>query len=255
MTVQLSRIDELALMTFDRPEVLIALNFELLRDLGAAIDQVAGGDARALPVTGAGSRAFCAGADVKELMDRSLAATRQGAALGQAIFAKLDVLPIPSIALINGYALGGGLELALACTFRIALPGARLGLPEIKRGLTPGYGGTQRLPRLIGEARALEMILTGRTVMAEEALRIGLVNRVVDRDMLGAAVSLAREMTCFSLPALGFARDAVRRGLPTSLREGLAIEADLNTLAFQTADAAEGMTAFLDKRQPVFRDK
>lgn len=255
MTVQLSRIDELALMTFDRPEVLNALNFELLRDLGAAIDQVAGGDARALPVTGAGSRAFCAGADVKELMDRSLAATRQGAALGQAIFAKLDVLPIPSIALINGYAFGGGLELALACTFRIALPGARLGLPEIKRGLTPGYGGTQRLPRLIGEARALEMILTGRTVMAEEALRIGLVNRVVDRDMLGAGVSFAREMTCFSLPALGFARDAVRRGLPTSLREGLAIEADLNTLAFQTADAAEGMTAFLDKRQPVFRDK
>ena len=255
MTVQLSRIDELALMTFDRPEVLNALNFELLRDLGAAIDQVAGGDARALLVTGAGSRAFCAGADVKELMDRSLAATRQGAALGQAIFAKLDVLPIPSIALINGYAFGGGLELALACTFRIALPGARLGLPEIKRGLTPGYGGTQRLPRLIGEARALEMILTGRTVMAEEALRIGLVNRVVDRDMLGAGVSFAREMTCFGLPALGFARDAVRRGLPTSLREGLAIEADLNTLAFQTADAAEGMTAFLDKRQPVFRDK
>ena len=254
MTVQLSRIDELALMTFDRPEVLNALNFELLRDLGAAIDQVAGGDARELLVTGAGSRAFCAGADVKELMDRSLAATRQGAALGQAIFAKLDVLPIPSIALINGYAFGGGLELALACTFRIALPGARLGLPEIKRGLIPGYGGTQRLPRLIGEARALEMILTGRTVMAEEALRIGLVNRVVDRDMLGAGVSFAREMTCFSLPALGFARDAVRRGLPTSLREGLAIEADLNTLAFQTADAAEG-TAFLDKRQPVFRDK
>ena len=255
MTVQLSRIDELALMTFDRPEVLNALNFELLRDLGAAIDQVAGGDARALLVTGAGSRAFCAGADVKELMDRSLAATRQGAALGQAIFAKLDVLPIPSIALINGYAFGGGLELALACTFRIALPGARLGLPEIKRGLTPGYGGTQRLPRLIGEARALEMILTGRTVMAEEALQIGLVNRVVDRDMLGAGVSFAREMACFSLPALGFARDAMRRGLPTSLREGLAIEADLNTLAFQTADAAEGMTAFLDKRQPVFRDK
>ena len=255
MTVQLSRIDELALITFDRPEVLNALNFELLRDLGAAIDQVAGGDARALLVTAAGSRAFCAGADVKELMDRSLAATRQGAALGQAIFAKLDVLPIPSIALINGYAFGGGLELALACTFRIALPGARLGLPEIKRGLIPGYGGTQRLPRLIGEARALEMILTGRTVMAEEALRIGLVNRVVDRDMLGAGVSFAREMTCFSLPALGFARDAVRRGLPSSLREGLAIEADLNTLAFQTADAAEGMTAFLDKRQPVFRDK
>ena len=255
MTVHLSRIDELALITLDRPEVLNALNFELLRDLGAAIDQVAGGDARALLVTGDGSRAFCAGADVTELMGRSLAATRQGAALGQAIFAKLDALPILSVALINGYAFGGGLELALACTFRIALPGAGLGLPEIKLGLIPGYGGTQRLPRLVGEARALEMILTGRTVMAEEALRIGLVNRVIDRDLLGAGGSFAREMTRYSLPALGFARDAVRRGLATSLKEGLAIEADLNTLAFQTADAAEGMTAFLEKRQPVFRDK
>lgn len=255
MTVHLTRIDELALITLDRQEVLNALNFELLRDLGAAFDQVAASDARALLVTGAGDRAFCAGADVKELMGRPLAATREGAVLGQAIFAKLDVLAIPSIALINGYAFGGGLELALACTFRIALPGARLGLPEIKLGLIPGYGGTQRLPRLIGEARALEMILTGRTVMAEEALQIGLVNRLVDGDLLGAGKSFAREMTGYSLPALGFARDAVRRGLATSLKEGLAIEADLNTLAFQTADAAEGMTAFLEKRNPAFRDR
>jgi enoyl-CoA hydratase len=249
MTVHLSRIDELALVTLDRTEVLNSLNFESLRDLGAALDQVAAGNARALLVTGAGDRAFCAGADIKELMGRPLAATRQGAAFGQAIFAKLDVLPIPSIAAINGYAFGGGLELALACTFRIALPGARLGLPEIKLGLIPGYGGTQRLPRLVGEARALEMILTGRTVMAEEALQFGLVNRLVDGDLLGAGVSFAREMTGYSLPALGFARDAVHRGLATSLKEGLAIEADLSTLAFQTADAVEGITAFLEKAQ------
>src|SRR6516164_6995124 len=254
MTVQLSRIDELALMTFDRPEVLIALNFELLRDLGAAIDQVAGGDARALLVTGAGSRAFCAGADVKELMDRSLAATWQGAALGQAIFAKLDALPIPSIALINGYAFGGGLELALACTFRLAARVARLGLPEIRLGLIPGYGGTQRLPRLIGEARALEMILTGRTVEAEEAERIGLVNRVIEGDLIEAGTCFAREMTGYSLQAMGLARDAVRRGLAFPLKEGLEIEADLNTLAFQSADAVEGMIAFLEKRKPIFRD-
>ena len=134
MTVQLSRIDELALITFDRPEVLNALNFESLRDLRAAIDQVAGGDARALLVTAAGSRAFCAGADVKELMDRSLAATRQGAALGQAIFAKLDVLPIPSIALINGYAFGGGLEFALACTFRSPCPAPGWDYPRSSAG-------------------------------------------------------------------------------------------------------------------------
>ena len=212
------------------------------------------GDARALLVTGADDRAFCAGADIKELMDRSLRAQREGAAFGQAIFAKLDTLPILSIALINGYVFGGGLELALACTFRLSVRSARLGLPEIKLGLIPGYGGTQRLPRLIGEARALELILTGRTVEAEEAERIGLVNRIVDGDLIEAGKSFAREMTGYSLPALGFARDAVHRGLATSLREGLEIEADLNTLAFQTADASEGMTAFLEKRKPVFRD-
>jgi enoyl-CoA hydratase len=255
MTVHLTPIDELSLITLDRQEVLNALNFELLRDLGAAFDQVTASDARALLVTGASDRAFCAGADVKELMGRPLAATREGAVLGQAIFAKLDLLAIPSIALIKGYAFGGGLELALACTFCIALPGARLGLPEIKLGLMPGYGGTQRLPRLIGKARALEMILTGRTVMAEEALQIGLVNRLVDGDLLGAGVSFAHEMTGYSLPALGFARDAVRRCTAASLKEGLAIEADLNTLALQTADATEGVIAFLEKRKPVFGDR
>jgi enoyl-CoA hydratase len=255
MAIHLTRIDEFALITLDRPEVLNALNFQLLRDLGTAFDQVASGDARALLVTGTGESAFCAGADVKELIGRSLSATREGAAFGQAIFSKLDALPIPSIALINGYAFGGGLELALACTFRLAARTARLGLPEIRLGLIPGYGGTQRLPRLIGEARALEMILTGRAVEAEEAERIGLVNRVLDGDLLAAGKSFAREMTCYSLPALAVARDAVRRGLSTSLNEGLAFEADLNPLAFQTADAIEGMTAFLEKRKPLFRDR
>ena len=254
MAIHLTRIDELALVTLDRPEVLNALNFELLRDLGAALDQVAGGDARALLVTGAGDRAFCAGADIKELMGRSLRAQHEGATLGQAILTKLDALPIPSIALINGYAFGGGLELALACTFRLAARNARLGLPEIKLGLIPGYGGTQRLPRLIGEARALEMILTGRTVEAEEAERIGLVNRIARSGLIEEGKGFAREMTGYSLPALRFARDAVHRGLAFALREGLEIEADLNTLAFQTADAVEGMMAFLEKRKPVFRD-
>lgn len=255
MALHLTRIEELALVTLDRPEVLNALNFELLRDLGAALDQVAMGDARALLVTGSGDRAFCAGADIKELMGRSLLAQREGAAFGQAVFAKLDALPIPSIALINGYAFGGGLELALACTFRLALRTARLGLPEIKLGLIPGYGGTQRLPRLIGETRALEIIVTGRTVAAEEAERIGLVNRVVDSDLHAAGMGFAREMTGYSLPAINLARDAVRRGLAFPLKEGLEIEADLNTLAFQTADAVEGMIAFLEKRKPAFRDR
>ncbi len=255
MPIHLTRISELALVTLDRVAVLNALNFELLRDLGAALDQVAGGDARALLVTGAGDRAFCAGADIKELTGRTLRAQREGAAFGQAIFSRLDGLPIPSIALINGYAFGGGLELALACTFRVAVRGARLGLPEIKLGLIPGYGGTQRLPRLIGEARALELILTGRTVEAEEAERIGLVNRIADGDLIEAGASFAREMTGYGLPALSLARDAVHRGLAFPLKEGLEIEADLSTLALQTSDAVEGMLAFLEKRKPIFRDR
>jgi enoyl-CoA hydratase len=255
MTVHLTRIDEIAILTLDRPEALNALSFSLLRDLAAALDEIAGSDVRALLITGAGARAFCAGADIRELMGRSLQAAREGAAYGQATFAKLDSLPMPSIALVNGYAFGGGLELALACSFRIAAPTAKLGLPEIKLGLIPGYGGTQRLPRLIGEARALDMILTGRTVAAAEALAIGLVSRVAEGDLVEAGKSFAREMTGYSLPALRLARDAVHRGLQTTLHEGLAIEADLNTLAFQTADAAEGMAAFLEKRKPVFRDR
>jgi enoyl-CoA hydratase len=255
MTVHLTRIDEFALVTLDRPQALNALSFALLRELAAAFDEIAAGDARALLIDGAGDRAFCAGADVKELMGRSQAAVRRGAAFGQATFAKLDALPIPSIALVNGYAFGGGLELALACTFRLAGPNAKLGLPEIKLGLIPGYGGTQRLPRLIGESRALEMILTGRTIMAEEALAFGLVNRIEDGDLLEAGKNFARQMTGYSLRALGLARDAVHRGLQTSLHEGLAIEADLNTLTFATQDAAEGMAAFLEKREPKFRDR
>jgi len=254
MTIALSRVDEFAVVTLDRPDALNALSFELLRALAAAFDQVAASDARALIVTGAGPKAFCAGADIKELTGRPVMENRAGAALGQATFAKLDRLPIASIAVINGFAFGGGLELALACTFRLALPSARLGLPEIKLGLIPGYGGTQRLPRLIGEGRALELIMTGRTVEAEEALRIGLVNRLVDGDPVAAGVAFGREFTRYGLPALRLARDAVQRALDLPLAEGLKIEADLSTLAYATDDSKEGMGAFMDKRKPRFKD-
>jgi len=254
MTIALSRVDEFAVVTLDRPDALNALSFDLLRALAAAFDQVAASDARALIVTGAGPKAFCAGADIKELTGRPVMENRAGAALGQATFAKLDRLPIASIAVINGFAFGGGLELALACTFRLALPSARLGLPEIKLGLIPGYGGTQRLPRLIGEGRALELIMTGRTVEAEEALRIGLVNRLVDGDPVAAGVAFGREFTRYGLPALRLARDAVQRALDLPLAEGLKIEADLSTLAYATDDSKEGMGAFMDKRKPRFKD-
>ena len=255
MTVELKRIEEFALLTLNRPEALNALSFSLIGELDRVFDQVAGSGARALLITGAGAKAFCAGADIKELTGRALAEQRRSTEFGQATFAKLDRLPIPSVAVINGYAFGGGLELALACTFRLATRNAKMGLPEIKLGLIPGYGGTQRLPRAIGEARALEMILTGRTVDADEAARTGLVHRLIEGDPVAGGIAFAREFSGYSLPVLGFARDAVRRATDTPLDEGLRIEADLSTLAFQTQDAAEGMAAFTEKRKPAWTGK
>ncbi|GJD53110.1 Crotonyl-CoA hydratase [Methylobacterium crusticola] len=255
MSVVLTRREEFALLTLDRPEALNALSFAILGRIGAALDEAATWPVRALLVTGAGPKAFCAGADIKELRGRSLAEQKRGAEFGQAVFAKVGRLPFASVAAVNGFAFGGGLELALACTFRLASANARMGLPEIKLGLIPGYGGTQRLPRLIGEGRALELIMTGRSVGAEEALRIGLVNRLVEGDPVEAAMAFAREFTGYGLPALGFAREAVSRALDAPIHEGLRIEADLSTLAFRTRDAEEGMAAFSEKREPEFRDE
>ena len=255
MAIELKRVEEFAIITLNRPDALNALSFSLIRDLSDRFDEVAQSDARALIITGAGTKAFCAGADIKELFGPTLMQQKQGGDFGQATFAKLDTLPIPSVAVINGYAFGGGMELALACTFRLATKNAKMGTPEIKLGLIPGYGGTQRLPRVVGEARALEMVMTGRTVDAEEAHRIGLVSRIVEGDALTAGMAFAREFSGYSLPVLQFARDAVKRASETPLHEGLKIETDLATLAFQTEDAHEGMTAFTQKRKPAFRDR
>jgi enoyl-CoA hydratase len=255
MSVELSRKDEFAVITLNRPEALNALSFEIVSEIGAAIAEAARTDARALIITGAGDRAFSAGADIKELYGRTLAENKASTLRGQRLFAQLDDIPIASIALINGYAFGGGMELALACTFRLATPNAKVGLPEIKLGLIPGYGGTIRLPRLIGEGRALELVMTGRTVAADEAERIGMVNKIVEGDPMEGAMAYAREFTCYSLPVLGLARESVKRALDVPVLEGLKIEADLNTLAFQTEDALEGMNAFVDKRQAEFKDR
>ncbi|PZR85831.1 MAG: enoyl-CoA hydratase [Stutzerimonas stutzeri] len=253
--VNLVREGALAVLTLDRPEALNALSFAIIRRIGDAIDEAGTWDIRALIVTGAGEKSFCAGADIKELIGRSLMEEKAGAELGQQTFAKLDTFKVPSIAAINGYAFGGGLELATACTFRIASVKAKMGLPEIKLGLIPGYGGTQRLPRLVGEARAMELILTGRTVSAEEALAIGLINRMTDGSVLDAAKAFAEEFTGFGLPALSFARSAVQRALDVPVIDGLRIEADLSTLAYRTDDAVEGLAAFVEKRKPHFKDR
>jgi enoyl-CoA hydratase len=253
--VRVERRGDCALLTLDRPAALNALSFGILRALAARLDEVAVGDARALIVTGAGPKAFCVGADIPELRGRDLMAQKRGAELGQAVFARLDALPMPSIAVISGFAFGGGLELALACSIRLCTPQAKMGLPEVKLGLIPGYGGTQRLPRVIGPARALEMILTGRSVGSEEALRIGLVTEIVEGDPVEAGLACASRFTAHSLPVMALARAAVARAATMPLAEGLAAEAELSTLAYRLEDAEEGMAAFVEKRQPMFRDR
>lgn len=254
-TVELRAEGAYGIITLNRPEALNALSFAILGEIEAAIDAAGAMDIRALIFTGAGDRAFCAGADVKELMGRTTLEELAGAEFGQRVFAKLDRFKTPSIAAINGYAFGGGFELAMACTFRVAALNAKVGLPEVKLGLVPGYGGTQRLPRLIGQARALDLILTGRSVGAEEAYSLGIFNRLTDGEVLTAAIRLADEFGGFSLPTLGLARAAVQRALDTPLSEGLKIEADLSTIAYRTEDAAEGVAAFVEKRSPRFQDR
>jgi enoyl-CoA hydratase len=255
MSIDLSRVEEFAVLTLNRPERLNALSYAAIRDVGKAFDEIERADARALIITGAGDKAFCAGADIQEIPDRTIGEEFEGTWRGQETFARLDRFPIPSVALVNGYALGGGCELALACTFRLATPKARFGLPEVKLGLVPGYGGTQRLPKLIGLSRALEIMMTGRNVDANEAMSIGLVHRIVETNPMQEAFAFARKFTKHSLLALRLIRDAAQRAMTTPLAEGLKIEADLSTLSMESQDGKEGMAAFIAKRPPRFVDK
>lgn len=255
MFIELTWRDEFAVIVVNREQALNALNYEMLRAIGRALDEIEASDARAVFFTGVGSKAFCAGADIGELLDRSIPQQYAGTRLGQELYCRIESFRLPSIAIVNGYALGGGCELALACTFRLGTVAARFGLPEIKLGLVPGYGGTQRLPRLIGRAVALEILMTGRSVPAEEALRIGLLHRIVDGDPLHEAVRYAQAFSKHSLLALRLVRDAVLRGADLTLREGLAIEADLSTVSMRSDDGKEGPRAFLEKRLPQFKDR
>lgn len=258
MPIDLDQKGEFAVITINRPEALNALSFQLVRDIADRLDAVEAMAVRGLILIGAGEKAFCAGADIAELMGRSLSDHKASMERGQRTFDRLSTFKVPTLAVINGFAFGGGLELATACNLRVATPNARMGLPEIKLGVIPGYGGTQRLPRLVGEGRAMDIVLTGRAVKAEEAERIGLVNRIIcaeGGDPLEAGMAYLSEITGFGLPSVGFAREAVQRALDLPVGEGLKVEADLNTLSFQTEDAVEGLTAFLEKRKPVFKDR
>jgi len=244
----------IALLTVNRPEKRNALSAEVIAELDDAFDRT-GADAaiRGLILTGAGEKAFVAGADIQELASLSAIQAREYARRGQAAFRKLETLGKPSVAAVNGYALGGGMELAMACSVRIASENAQFGQPEVKLGLIPGFGGTQRLPRLVGRGRAMEMLLSGEPVGAAEALRIGLIGAVVPQaDLLRHCRAWLSKALANAPVALGLAMEAVDVGLNTGLEAGMRFEAAAFAVCAATGDGREGPRAFLEKRRPVF---
>ncbi len=248
--------DGVRVLTVTRPEKLNALNAAVLDDLGAAVGAAeAAADLRCVIVTGAGEKAFIAGADIGELSRLTPLEGREHARRGQGILDRLSGLPMPTIAAINGYAYGGGLELAMACSLRVASENARMGLPETSLGILPGYGGTQRLARIVGPARAMELVLTAeKGLTASEAERIGLVNRVFPAGQaLEGALGIAKKIAANGPVACRYAMEAIRRGLEMGLAEGQLFEATLFGLCAATSDTKEGMTAFLEKRPAKFR--
>jgi enoyl-CoA hydratase len=257
-TVQLDRADDgLAIITINRPDKLNALNAGTVRQLDGVLREAGADDGiRAIVVTGAGEKAFVAGADIGELAKMGPLDGIQVSRDGQATFRMLERLSKPVIAAVNGFALGGGLELALACHIRIASSRAKFGLPEVRLGIIPGYGGTIRLPRLVGRGRALELMLTGDMIDATEAYRIGLVNRVEEPDnLMAAARELALKMTANGPIAIAMALESVDRGMSTTIDDAQVLESNLFGLLASTDDMREGMQAFLEKRKAEFRRK
>ena len=253
----LERDGAVATVTINRPKVLNALNIQTLDELRRVmLDLKRDEGVRVVILTGAGEKSFVAGADINELARQTPVSGRDMALAGQQVFDIIEQLGKPVIAAVNGYALGGGCELAMACTLRLAADSARFGQPEINLGILPGYGGTQRLPRLVGKGRALELMLTGTPVAAAEAERIGLVNRVVPAaDLMGAARSLAAILAMQAPIAMRYIIDAVNAGLQMPFQEGCIHEATLFGLVAATDDMREGTSAFLEKRKPVFKGR
>jgi enoyl-CoA hydratase len=249
--------DGIAFVTINRPDKLNALNDDVMRELGHAAERVATEDAiRGVLVTGAGPKAFVAGADIADLAKQGPFDGKARARRGQAVLRRLETCGKPVIAAVNGFALGGGCELAMACHIRIASENAKFGQPEVKLGIAPGYGGTQRLPRIVGKGIALQLILTGEMIDAQEAYRIGLVNRVVRADaLLAESEQMLRGILAMGPLAVRLAMEAVDQGLEMSLDEGLLLEANHFGLLAATQDMKEGLTAFLEKRSAKFQGR
>lgn len=244
-------------ITLNRPKALNALNCELLTELDSLLDVILKDQSiQIVIVTGSGEKSFVAGADITEMKDMSAIEGRNWGKFGQSVFEKLESLPQPVIAAVNGFALGGGCELAMACDIRIVSEKAKFGQPEVTLGITPGFAGTQRLPRLVGKGRAKEMLYTGDVIDAQEAYRIGLANKVVPaEELMPAALALAEKIKSRAAVAVQLCKAAVNKGLNMDLESGVAYEAEVFGLCFATADQKEGMTAFVEKRKAAFTGK
>lgn len=251
------RDDAVLIVTINRPDKLNALNTRTIAELREVMDEAAGDTGvRVVVLTGAGEKSFVAGADINELAVQTPVAGREHARAGQSVFDRIEHLGKPVIAAVNGFALGGGCELAMACTIRLAADTAKFGQPEINLGLIPGYAGSQRLPRLVGRGRALELLLTGKQIPADEAFRIGLVNRVVPAaDLMTTARALAQELAAKAPIAVRYILEAVAGGLDMSFADAQDYEATLFGLVATTEDMREGTRAFLEKRKAAFQGR
>jgi len=253
----LEKKNAIAYVTVNRPKVLNALDMATMEDLRAAFTDIKNDKAiRAVIMTGSGEKAFIAGADIGELAKNDAVTAKEYTHRGQSVLDLIENLGKPVIACINGFALGGGCEIALACTMRLASENAKLGQPEVKLGIIPGYGGTQRLPRLVGKGVAMQLVLSGEIISAQEALRIGLVNEVVAAaELIPRAEAIAQKIIANAPLAVQYAMEAVNHGMDMTLAEGLYLEATLFGLICATEDKQEGTTAFLEKRPAQFKGK
>ena len=247
--------NEIAVVTINRPKSLNALNSETLAELDACFSEISERkDIKVVILTGSGAKAFVAGADISEMVNATPAEGRKMGMLAKEAFLKLETMPQVTIAAVNGFALGGGCEISMACDIRIASAKAKFGQPEVGLGITPGFSGTQRLPRLVGLGKAKELIYTAAVIHAEEACRIGLVNKVVEpEELMNECMAMAKTIAAKAPLAVRYAKEAINRGVETDMDTGIVIENGLFGLCFATTDQKEGMEAFLWKRKPEFK--
>ncbi|QJW45245.1 short-chain-enoyl-CoA hydratase [bacterium BFN5] len=255
--LSIEKEDGIGIVTISRPKALNALNTDTMHELDRIFDELAkDSSVKVVILTGAGEKSFVAGADISEMHSMSAIEGRAWGKFGQHVFSKIENLPKPVIAAVNGFALGGGCELAMACDIRIASDKAKFAQPELALGITPGFGGTQRLARLVGKGRAKELLFTGDMIDASEAYRIGLVNKVVTADILiSFTKAMAANIMSKAPMAVGLCKAAVNEGMDIDLDSGVAYEAEVFGLCFATNDQKEGMTAFLEKRKADFKGK